>query len=287
MFAIVNLGYFFLYGGGFALMKVTRSASSVACPVAVPGGQGVRPAGLLRGGRPARARTSPASGRGGRAASPTADPTSTRRPTAAAAETTVADAAQRRRHRRVAGPRAGDRRPPPPRAGGRSSPRCARPTTPSSGCGRSPAPSADDPRLLAVRLDLDDPDSIDGRRRQPSSTRSARPDGVVHNAGHRRRRLPRGDADGDVGADVLDQLLRPGPPHAGAAAGDARSRPGSHRDGLEPWVPSGACPAIGAYSAAKGALERWAESLSFEVAAVRSRRHGPRRRHASRPTSSS
>jgi hypothetical protein len=36
MFAIVNLTYFFLYGGGFTLMKVTRSASSVACPWPYP-----------------------------------------------------------------------------------------------------------------------------------------------------------------------------------------------------------------------------------------------------------
>ena len=36
MFLIVNLCYGFLYGGGFALMKVTRSASSVACPWPYP-----------------------------------------------------------------------------------------------------------------------------------------------------------------------------------------------------------------------------------------------------------
>jgi hypothetical protein len=36
MFAIVNLTYFFLYGGGFALMRDTRSASSVACPWPFP-----------------------------------------------------------------------------------------------------------------------------------------------------------------------------------------------------------------------------------------------------------
>ncbi|MET0903446.1 MAG: spirocyclase AveC family protein [Acidimicrobiales bacterium] len=36
MFAIVNLCYGFLYGGGFALMKVTRAASSVACPWPYP-----------------------------------------------------------------------------------------------------------------------------------------------------------------------------------------------------------------------------------------------------------
>jgi hypothetical protein len=36
MFAIVNLTYFFLYGGGFVLMKDTRAASSVACPWPFP-----------------------------------------------------------------------------------------------------------------------------------------------------------------------------------------------------------------------------------------------------------
>ena len=36
MFAAVNLAYFFLYGGGFALMRDTRSASSVACPWPYP-----------------------------------------------------------------------------------------------------------------------------------------------------------------------------------------------------------------------------------------------------------
>ena len=55
MFAIVNLCYGFLYGGGFALMKVTRCRVLGRVPLAVPGSQGVRPAGLLRGGRPTRA----------------------------------------------------------------------------------------------------------------------------------------------------------------------------------------------------------------------------------------
>lgn len=36
MFAIINFTYFFLYGGAFALMKDTRSASSVACPWPYP-----------------------------------------------------------------------------------------------------------------------------------------------------------------------------------------------------------------------------------------------------------
>ncbi|MEX2293866.1 MAG: spirocyclase AveC family protein [Acidimicrobiales bacterium] len=36
MFVVVNLAYLFLYGGGFALMRNTRSASSVACPWPYP-----------------------------------------------------------------------------------------------------------------------------------------------------------------------------------------------------------------------------------------------------------
>ena len=36
MFAAVNFTYLFLYGGGFALMKATRAASSVACPWPYP-----------------------------------------------------------------------------------------------------------------------------------------------------------------------------------------------------------------------------------------------------------
>jgi Spirocyclase AveC-like len=36
MFAVVNLTYFFLYGGGFALMKATGAANSVACPWPYP-----------------------------------------------------------------------------------------------------------------------------------------------------------------------------------------------------------------------------------------------------------
>jgi hypothetical protein len=36
MFAIINATYFFLYGGGFALMKDTGAASTVACPWPYP-----------------------------------------------------------------------------------------------------------------------------------------------------------------------------------------------------------------------------------------------------------
>jgi hypothetical protein len=46
MFLIVNLGYFFLYGGGFTLMKDTRAASSVACPWPYPEAKVYDPQGL-------------------------------------------------------------------------------------------------------------------------------------------------------------------------------------------------------------------------------------------------
>jgi hypothetical protein len=36
MFAVVNLTYFFLYGGGFALIRDTKAATSVACPWPFP-----------------------------------------------------------------------------------------------------------------------------------------------------------------------------------------------------------------------------------------------------------
>ena len=36
MFAVVNLAYFFLYGGGFALIRDSKAATSVACPWPFP-----------------------------------------------------------------------------------------------------------------------------------------------------------------------------------------------------------------------------------------------------------
>jgi hypothetical protein len=46
MFLVINLAYFFLYGGGFALMKDTRAASSVACPWPFPETKVYDPQGL-------------------------------------------------------------------------------------------------------------------------------------------------------------------------------------------------------------------------------------------------
>ena len=120
-------------------------------------------------------RTSPASGPGGRAASPTAAPTSTRRPTAAAAEAAMAEA----RTVVITGasprPRSGDRRPPPPSRvdGGRR--RCDRPTPASNGCAAlTGAPAGDRAAHRGVRSTSTTP-----RRSRPprarSSTRSGPP----------------------------------------------------------------------------------------------------------------
>ena len=48
MFLILNAAYLFLYGGSFAIIQGSGTATSVACRVAVPRSEGVRPAGLLR-----------------------------------------------------------------------------------------------------------------------------------------------------------------------------------------------------------------------------------------------
>ena len=54
MFAIINVAYFFGYGGGFAVIRWTRSRDLGRVPVAVPGGEGVRPATASTRRRPAR-----------------------------------------------------------------------------------------------------------------------------------------------------------------------------------------------------------------------------------------
>jgi NAD(P)-dependent dehydrogenase (short-subunit alcohol dehydrogenase family) len=123
---------------------------------------------------------------------------------------------------------------------------------------------ADDPRLLGVRLDLDDPASI-------ASAASSIEDGVgppdvlVHNAGIA--------AVGSVedmpsavwqqifstnlfGPIALTKALLPGL----RAAGRGRIVVVSSQGGVR------GMPSISAYSASKGALERWAEALSAEIA---------------------
>ena len=60
-------------------------------------------------------------------------------------------------------------------------------------------------------------------------------------------------------------VLGPGGADQGAAAGDAGGRAGPHRAGVQRGRGAGQ-PAIAPYSAAKGALERWGESMAGEIA---------------------
>jgi NAD(P)-dependent dehydrogenase (short-subunit alcohol dehydrogenase family) len=124
--------------------------------------------------------------------------------------------------------------------------------------------AADDPRLVAVRLDLDDPASIAAAAEAVSEAVGA-PDALVHNAGV----AAVGCAE-EMPASVWSQIFSTnvfGPVRlthellpAMRAAGRGRIVVVSSQGGVR------GMPAISAYSAAKGALERWAEALSHEVA---------------------
>lgn len=121
-----------------------------------------------------------------------------------------------------------------------------------------------DPRLLSVHLDLADSDSIIEAARAITDVVGA-PFGVVHNAGVANvgclEELPQTAWDeifttNFFGPVRLTKALLPSMRAAGRGRIVMVSSQGAIRG----------MPGIGAYSASKGALERWAESLSYEVA---------------------
>jgi NAD(P)-dependent dehydrogenase (short-subunit alcohol dehydrogenase family) len=124
--------------------------------------------------------------------------------------------------------------------------------------------AADDPRLIGVRLDLDDAASIDAAAKTIADTVGA-PDALVHNAG-----IAAVACAEEMPFAVWEQLFRTnlfGPVRLTQAllpslraAGRGRIVVVSSQGGIR------GMPAISAYSASKGALERWAESLAEEVA---------------------
>ena len=124
--------------------------------------------------------------------------------------------------------------------------------------------AADDPRLLGVRLDLDDPASIAAAARTIEQSIGA-PDVLVHNAG-----IAAVGCAEEMPFDVWEQLFRTnlfGPVRLTKellpcmrAAGRGRIIVVSSQGGIR------GMPSISAYSAAKGALERWAEALAEEIA---------------------
>ena len=124
--------------------------------------------------------------------------------------------------------------------------------------------AADDPRLIGVRLDLDDPASIVAAAKAIEEAVGA-PDVLVHNAGIAAVGIRRGHAARGVGADVPHEPVRTGALTKALlpsmrAAGRGRIVVVSSQGGIR------GMPSISAYSASKGALERWAEALAAEIA---------------------
>src|SRR5262245_60738954 len=119
--------------------------------------------------------------------------------------------------------------------------------------------AADDPRLVCVRLDLDDPASITAAAAAIANAVGA-PDALVHNAG-----IAAVGCVEEMPFDVCERLFRTnlfGPIRLTKellptmrAAGRGRIVVISSQGGIR------GMPSISAYSATKGALERWAEAL--------------------------
>src|SRR5215468_11821032 len=124
--------------------------------------------------------------------------------------------------------------------------------------------AAGDPRLVGVRLDLDDPASITAAAKAIGQAVGA-PDALVHNAG-----IAAVGCVEDMPFEVWERLFRTnlfGPVRltkellpSMRASGRGRIVVVSSQGGIR------GMPSISAYSAAKGALERWAEALAEEVA---------------------
>jgi NAD(P)-dependent dehydrogenase (short-subunit alcohol dehydrogenase family) len=124
--------------------------------------------------------------------------------------------------------------------------------------------AAADPRLLAVRLDLAEPSSVVAAAKAVEDAVGA-PDVLVHNAGiaafgsvedfpsQAWEQLFRTNLFGPI---ALTRALLPGMRAAGRGRIVVVSSQGGTRG----------MPGISAYSASKGALERWAEALAAEVA---------------------
>lgn len=125
-------------------------------------------------------------------------------------------------------------------------------------------PAHDPSRLIGVRLDLEDPDSIESAIARIFDTLGV-PDGLVHNAG-----LAGAGAVEEMPVQVVQQMfaanlfgpirLTQGLLPGMRTAGRGRIVVVSSQAALR------GIPATSAYSASKGAFERWAESLAMEVA---------------------
>jgi NAD(P)-dependent dehydrogenase (short-subunit alcohol dehydrogenase family) len=124
--------------------------------------------------------------------------------------------------------------------------------------------AADDPRLLGVKLDLDDAMSI-AQAAQAIAAAVGAPDVLVHNAG-----IAAAGSFEDTPASTWDKVFATnlfGPIALTRALLPSMRAAGRGR--IVVVSSQGAVrgmPAISAYSASKGAIERWAESLAGEIA---------------------
>jgi NAD(P)-dependent dehydrogenase (short-subunit alcohol dehydrogenase family) len=124
--------------------------------------------------------------------------------------------------------------------------------------------AAGDPRLIGIRLDLDDPSSVIAAAKAIEEALGA-PEVLVHNAG-----IAAAGCAEDMPLEAWERLFRTnlfGPVQltkqllpAMRAAGRGRIVVVSSQGGIR------GMPSVSAYSASKGALERWAESLAAEIA---------------------
>jgi NAD(P)-dependent dehydrogenase (short-subunit alcohol dehydrogenase family) len=123
---------------------------------------------------------------------------------------------------------------------------------------------ADGARLIGVRLDLEDPSSIVAAAKAIEEAVGA-PDALVHNAG-----VAAAGCAEDMPPEAWEKIFRTnlfGPVRLTKellpslrAAGRGRIVVVSSQGGIR------GMPSVSAYSASKGALERWAESLAAEIA---------------------
>jgi NAD(P)-dependent dehydrogenase (short-subunit alcohol dehydrogenase family) len=122
----------------------------------------------------------------------------------------------------------------------------------------------DESRLIGVRLDLDDPDSIAAAGRVIEEAVGS-PDGLVHNAG-----VAGVGCLEEMPISVVEQIFRTnffGPVRLTKELLPVMRKAGRGRIIMVSSVGAlRGMPGIGAYSGAKGALERWAESLAQEIA---------------------
>ncbi|HET6736393.1 SDR family oxidoreductase [Mycobacterium sp.] len=122
----------------------------------------------------------------------------------------------------------------------------------------------DDPRMIAVRLDLTDPSSIASAAHDIEAAVGA-PDGLVHNAG-----IAAAGSSEELPTDVWQRMFAT---HLfGPVALTNQLLPSMRSAGrgrivvVSSQAAGRGLPAITPYSASKSALERWAEGLANEIA---------------------